>query len=246
MAKDVDSKTKQAAEPVKARQGYRLYAIEAPAKGDIEFAYHKDEIIGTRLLHREDGKMKKCLMVEVPEDMGKELQADFEKDKAANMRENRCQLPSKNGKTKLYHTSAERRMTALRELAEAGRLDDRALAFLKSGQTFTCANCPIPESCKMNPQRPLSINLMQEIGQDIQSYGFGTERYMELMAEFNELVDKLERDEPLLLHMMEIRYEHPDYQDEDIWLALGIGSSKYYKEKGRLAKLRRDYIDICY
>lgn len=69
---------------------------------------------------------------------------------------------------------------------------------------------------------------------------------MELMAEFNELVDKLERDEPLLLHMMEIRYEHPDYQDEDIWLALGIGSSKYYKEKGRLAKLRRDYIDICY
>ena len=70
---------------MKARPGYRLYAIEAPAKGDIEFAYHKDEIVGTRLLHREDGKMKKCLMVEVPEDMGKELQADFEKDKAANM-----------------------------------------------------------------------------------------------------------------------------------------------------------------
>ena len=118
---------------MKARPGYRLYAIEALTKGDIEFAYHKDEIVGTRLLHREDGKMKKCLMVEVPEDMGKELQADFEKDKAANMRENRCQLPSKNGKTKLCHPSAERRMAALRELAEAGRLDKKALTFLNLG-----------------------------------------------------------------------------------------------------------------
>lgn len=244
MAKDVDSKTKQAAEPVKARPGYRLYAIEAMSKEDIEFAYHEDEVAGTRLLHREDGKMKKCLMVEVPEDMGKELQADFEKDKAANMRENRCQLPSKNGKTKLCHLSAERRMTALRELAAAGRLDEKALAFLKSGQTFTCATCPIPESYKMNPQRPLSISLMQELGQDLQSYGFGTEKYMELMAEFGELVDKLRRNEPLLFHMMTIRYEHPDYQDEDIWLELGIGSSKYYKEKGRLIALRREYIDI--
>lgn len=66
------------------------------------------------------------------------------------------------------------------------------------------------------------------------------------MAEFNELVDKLKRDEPLLLHMMEIRYKHPDYQDEDVWTALGIGSSKYYTEKKRLAELRREYIDICY
>lgn len=66
------------------------------------------------------------------------------------------------------------------------------------------------------------------------------------MAEFNELVDKLKRDEPLLLHMMEIRYKHPDYQDEDVWTALGIGSSKYYTEKKRLAELRKEYIDICY
>lgn len=251
MANEARNKTNQ--EPVnsaqigkirKARPGYRLIATEAPAEGELEIAYSEEEIVGKQIYHMEDGSRKLCYMVEVPEDKGKQMKADFEREKAAHTRKTRCHFQGKNGKTKMCPFEAKLRMKLLRELDQKGYLDDRAKAFLKSGQTFSCTNCPIPDRCKLHPHTENSMQLMSENGQDIASHGFGSAESLQLGPEVAELMAKLKKDEPLLFQLVVIRFNNPDFKDEDIWKAMGIGSTQYYKISKKLKVLGYDYIDI--
>lgn len=85
---------------------------------------------------------------------------------------------------------------------------------------------------------------MSTVGHDIQSTGFGTASNTLLGIELNELIAKLKRDEPDLLYMIVLRDD--GLKDEDIWQAMGIGNTKYYKELKKLRTLTTEYVDLNY